>query len=125
MALDRIETLIRQLQGQSKIAFPYGAGWGDFGSGYEGATYSRHGRVVRLQGLVTKSGGTPTAADVIGTLPTGFRPAADLIFAVCTGGTATFGRVTVRSSGGVEWTAGSTTEADFTSLSGVCFVVDA
>lgn len=113
----------RQIQGKSKVAFPFAAGWGNFGSGFEGASYSRHGRVVCLQGLVTKSG-TPASGNVIGTLPQGFRPTGRLVFAVTSGSAETRGRVDVFPNGEVQWISGGTGETDFTSLSGIAFVVD-
>jgi hypothetical protein len=124
--IDRSEfgILIRQIQGVAKVALPFSASWGNFGGGNEGATYSRIGRLVVLQGLVTKSGGTPADGDVIATLPSGFRPTEALMFPVVTGATITFGRVSVVTSGEIRWRLGSTAETDFTSLSGVSFVVD-
>lgn len=118
-----IGVLVRQLQGESQVAFPFAAGWADYGSGFEGASYSRHGRVVTLQGLVTKSGGTPAVNDVIGTLPPGFRPTATLIFPTASGQANQFGRVQVTVAGEVVWLQGGATETDYTSLSGISFVV--
>jgi hypothetical protein len=112
------------LAGTYKTAFPFGAGWGNFGGAYENATYSKVGRTVFLQGTVSKTGGTPTIGDVIGTLPVGFRPASHLLFAVATGATHTAGIVEVQSDGDVIWTAGNTVEIDYTSLSGISFVVN-
>lgn len=106
-----------------KAPLPFGANWANYGTTWEDASYSRYGQVVRLQGLVTKSG-TPTAGDVIATLPTGFRPSEDLAFLVLTGTTTEVaGRVDVHASGTVTWQRGSTVEQDYTSLSGVSFVV--
>jgi hypothetical protein len=116
---------LRQLQGVAKVPLSFAANWSNYGSGTgEEATYSRFGRLVVLQGLVTKAG-TPAAADVIATLPAGFRPTGSVLFSVVTGGTTSFGAVRVNSSGQVEWIAGDTAESDFTSLSGITFVVDA
>lgn len=103
-----------------KQALSFGTNWGDYGGPNEGASYSRLGKLVFLQGLVTKSG-TPASGDTIGTLPTGFRPAGQLHFAVATGGTDAFGRVAIDSAGVVKWISGNTTETDFTSLSGIVF----
>lgn len=105
-----------------KIALPFAANWGDYGSPNEGASFSRHGRLVVLQGLVTKSG-TPASGNAIGTLPEGFRPVDTLHFAVATGGTDAFGRVSVDSAGVIKWISGSTVETDFTSLAGVVFAI--
>jgi hypothetical protein len=120
-----LDLLVRQLQGVAKVALPFAANWGNYGTGTgEEATYSRFGRLVVLQGLVTKSG-TPAALDVIGTLPVGFRPVGNVLFPVVTGGTTSFGAVRVNSSGQIEWITGDTAETDFTSLSGIAFMVDA
>lgn len=126
---NNIQDRLKRLENASdadvtKAALPFGANWGNYGTTWEDASYSRHGRVVRLQGLVTKSG-TPAAADVIATLPVGFRPAEDLIFAAISGSTPEVaGRVDVHANGTVTWQRGSTTEQDYTSLSGISFVVD-
>lgn len=122
--LDRESVLTRQLQGKSKIPFPFSAGWADTAvAGHEGASYSRHGRVVQLQGAVTKTSGSPASNDVIGVLPAGFRPTGLLVFPAVTN-FAFFGVVVVDSVGQVVWFAGSATETDHTSLSGIAFVVD-
>lgn len=118
-----LDVLVRQLQGTAKEALTFAANWANYGGSHEAATYSRFGRLVVLQGLVTKSG-TPAGGDTIATLPAGFRPTTTLHFPVATGGTDAFGRVSVDSAGLVKWVSGNTTETDFTSLSGVCFVVD-
>jgi hypothetical protein len=124
-----LDVLVRQLQGVVKQSLTLGSGWVNYSpfvvAGYEVASCSRFGRLVVLQGLVTKSGGTPTAGDVIATLPVGFRPTSDLVFAVATGSVDAFGRVDVQSDGDVVWRAGNTTETDHTSLSGIAFMVDA
>lgn len=123
----RVATLERLAGGTAEVhktAFPLAAGWANYGAGYEAATYSRLGRCVTLQGLVTKSGGTPTLGDVVGTLPDGYRPTSNQIFPVATGETAAMGRIDVQANGDVVWRAGATTEADYTSLSGVSFLID-
>jgi hypothetical protein len=105
-----------------KTSLPLGSGWGNYGGGYETASYSRIGRLVVLQGLVTKTSGTPTAGDLIGVLPAGFRPSGGLLFAVATGETPAVGRVDLSASGNINWTAGASGEADYTALSGIVFV---
>jgi hypothetical protein len=124
-----LDVLVRQLQGVVKQSLTLGSGWVNYSpfvvAGYEVASCSRFGRLVVLQGLVTKSGGTPTVGDVIATLPEGFRPAGRLLFAVPTGGTNAFGRVDVLANGEIQWHAGSTNETDHASLSGIAFMVDA
>jgi hypothetical protein len=119
-----LAVLVRQLQGHSKVAFPYSAGWSNIGAGFEGASYSRHGRVVRLQGMVTKAAGTPADGDVIGTLPANHRPEEILRFTVVTGTGRFFGAIDVEPDGQVVWRAGATGETDYVSFSGVSFVVE-
>jgi hypothetical protein len=105
-----------------KRALPFAAGWGNYGAGFETASYSRIGRLVVLQGLVTKTGGTPTAGDLIAVLPIGFRPSGGLVFAVATGETTAVGRVDLAANGNINWRAGASGEADYTALSGIVFV---
>lgn len=102
-----------------KTALSFGAGWSNYGGGHEAATYSRIGRLVALQGLVTKAG-APVGGDVIGTLPTGFRPSGQLVFVV--EATGLHGRVDVNSSGSIIWQAGGTVGTTYTSLSGITFI---
>lgn len=117
--------LIRQLQGVSKEPFPFAAGWADYGGGNEVASVSRHGRTVILQGGVTKTVGAPAAGNVIGTLAAAYWPAGTLWFSVPTGPAVTLpGVVRVDPNGDVIWWAGSATEPDFASLSGITYVVD-
>lgn len=121
--MERLASLVRQLQGVSKVAFPFAAGWANFGGTFETVTYSMHGRVVRLQGLATNTSGLPAAGDVLGTLPPGFRPAATLVFE----GAAqnAFARIDVQADGQVVLqVVGVAGETDYVSLSGVSFVVD-
>lgn len=58
----------------------YQNSWVDYGSGYQGVQYRKIGDVVHLRGLM-KNGTESVAAF---TLPTGFRPPADLsLIALC------------------------------------------
>ena len=119
-----LDTRVDSLEGQSKIPFPFASGWANSAvAGVEPATYSKHGRLVRLQGSVTKTGGAPANGDVIGTLPDGFRPTGALVLPICTGGTSN-GTVRVEADGDVVWRSGDAIETDFTSLSGITFVID-
>ena len=115
--------LIRQIQGSLKNALSFGANWGNYGGALEVCTYSRMGHLVILQGLATKSG-TPAAGDVIGTLPENYWPGGQLVFAQDTSEGNSAARVDVLANGQIVWKAGGTTEADYTTLSGICFVVD-
>jgi hypothetical protein len=125
--LKRLESTVARLVGADVYKEPlaYGTDWDDYGGTLEGGSYSRIGRVVVLQGVVSKSGGTPTNGDVIATLPAGFRPAVRLILAADTAGaSATHGRVDIYATGEIKWVSGATAEQDYTSLSGIAFVVD-
>jgi hypothetical protein len=123
-----LDVRLDAIEGQSKVAFPFAAGMGDLGAGFEGCSYSRHGRVVRLQGTITDVAGTLVNGDVLGTLPVGFRPTADLVFLVAastsTSGAANFVRVDVQADGDVVFNAGSLSGSDWISLSGISFVID-
>jgi hypothetical protein len=57
-------------------AFPFGAGWQTYGSGYQACQYRQEGDLVRVRGLAAQ---TIAANGTIGTLPTGFRPPAPII----------------------------------------------
>lgn len=118
-----LATEVSNMHEWDMLAFPFAAGWGNFGSGFEAATYGRRGDIVRLQGLVTKSGGTPTVNDVIGTLPAGFRPTSQLRLDFATGGTPSSGQFDIQTDGDVVWISGSTSETDYVSFSGVSFVI--
>lgn len=115
---------VQALMGSGKVAFPFAAGWANTAVGQEGASYTRQGQVVWLQGSVTKTSGAPASGDLIGTLPAGFRPSALLTFPVVGGpGVNIFGVLLVHEDGRVRWFSGSAAETDYTSLSGVSFVV--
>lgn len=91
--------------------------WVNFGSTNETAAYYKDGvGVVRLKGVI-KSG---TVGSNCFTLPTGYRPAADIIFAVASfdGTNWIVGVLKVLSGGGVRPMAGSNNTF---SLSGVSF----
>lgn len=85
------------------------------------AAFWKEGHTVHLFGLVSRTG--TAAASVIFTLPTGYRPTSNGMFAVATGESGQFGRVHVITDGTVHWVQGGTTEQDYTSLSGISFWV--
>jgi hypothetical protein len=95
------------------------AGWGNYGSPYDGAGYRRDqsGRVY-LRGLVTRTDGLPTQSP-IGTLPAGYRPPKRLIFG--SGGGAASVRVDVLPNGEVTWVQGTAKEKDYASLDAISF----
>jgi hypothetical protein len=57
-------------------------GWTDFGGGYQAMQYRKVGDVVELRGMI--GSGTPGASAF--TLPTGFRPPANIRFAAISTG---------------------------------------
>lgn len=69
-------------------------GWVNYGGTFETAGVRRHGKVVSLRGLV-KSG----VVGLVATLPSGFAPAQDFIFATSSGNA--FGDVYVYANGNV------------------------
>lgn len=77
--------------------------WVDYGLGYQGASYVLHGGIVYVRGLVKN--GTVGVGTPIFTLPVGYRPPADLIFA--TVANDLFGRLGVKSNGEVSLVVGS------------------
>ena len=123
---DALEARVAELEADVPwIALPYGAGWADYGGGFEPAEYRLDRGIVQLRGMVTKSGGAPAAGNTIATLPAGFRPTTgNVLFGVATGATHTFGRIDVTTAGSIVWRAGSAVETDYVSLAGLSFAVD-
>jgi hypothetical protein len=78
--------------------------WVNWGSPYQGLQYRKVGDIVHLRGLV-KFG---TVATTIFTLPSGFRPPADLMY-LTLGDGAAVARFDVKSSGNVDHVSGSNT----------------
>jgi hypothetical protein len=96
------------------IAVSFGTGWSDYGSAWQTAAYCKDAAgFVHVRGLVQRTSGSGTT---ILTLPAGYRPAAQKIFAVY--GDAGAGRIDVRTDGVVLYTAGGT---GFLSLEGITF----
>lgn len=81
-----------------------GSSWVNYGAPYQAASYRRVGDRVELRGVI-KSGTLGAAAF---TLPTGYRPPADHLFAqVCAGGSDQFGSLYVSSAGVVQPNSGA------------------
>lgn len=53
-------------------------GWANYGGSTQTAKYMRNGRLLTLTGVVKATSGTPSAA--IFTLPSGYRPSADIYY---------------------------------------------
>lgn len=94
--------------------------WVNFGTTFQVAGYRKVGDVVALRGMIKN--GTVAGLTVLFTLPSGFRPPADLIFA--TAGFTSSGkdvvRVDVDSSGNVKL-GGALDGANYLSLSNIQF----
>lgn len=66
-------------------AVTYQNSWADYGSGYQGCRYRKNGRgQVEIEGLAIRAAGASTLA--IFTLPAGYRPAANMLFAQSSSG---------------------------------------
>ena len=67
----------------TQTALPLAAGWVNYGSGYNAATYIKSSDgLVSLQGLIRS--GTATSGTTIATLPAGYRPSAYIICSTVT-----------------------------------------
>lgn len=99
--------------GWSNLSF--GSGWTDYGSGFMPGSYKKVGDLIFLRGLVKRTSGSGTT---ITTLPSGYRPPAQLLFAVHTN--TGLGRVDIDTSGNVTLVGGG---ADWVQLNGLVFSV--
>lgn len=92
--------------------------WSNFGAGYEAGGFRKDASgTVQLRGVVKRNAG----ANVIATLPPGYRPGAVEVFAPNSGGVADHARVDVHPSGDVQLVAGNPAEQAYVSLSGIFF----
>ena len=91
----------------------FGSGWVDYGGAYQIGQYKKVGDLIFLRGLVKRTSGSGTT---ITTLPSGYRPPAQLLFGVHTN--TGFGRLDIDSSGNVSLQGGG---ADWVQLNGLVF----
>lgn len=99
------------------LAGSYAANWSDFGGGEVPGAYRYDGLgCVLLRGLV-KKGAALALPDTICTLPAGYRPATEWIFACASAGG--YAEVRVTTSGAVYLNSGGS--ASYTSLNNVRF----
>lgn len=111
----------------TKGAYTFSNGWRAFGGGaapWNTAGFYKSGGVVFLEGLLDKNGGNWLAAEVILTLPAGFRPQATRAFGVLVSGGAGagIGRIDVDAGGVLTLVLGaSANPVGYLSLDGVCF----
>lgn len=90
-------------------AVTYQNGWADLGPGFQGVSYTKVDGRVYLRG--TAKNGVVALGTPMFTLPTGFRPPSNLLFAVQSNGA--FGYLSVASSGVVSVGAGNNTSVSF------------
>lgn len=90
--------------------------WASFGGAYAMPAYKKVGDLVFLRGLVVRSSGADT---LIATLPSGYRPLADQLFA--TAGDNALARIDVETDGEMRLQAG--TAAAYLSLDTISFSV--
>lgn len=94
------------------------ANWGDYGGGFTGVGYWRDSfGLIHLRGLAQTTVARAVAAQIC-TLPVGFRPATQELFAVC--GTPGHVRIDVAASG-IVYLQTALGINDFVSLSGIVF----
>lgn len=102
----------------ANTAVTFASGWADYGGSYAGAKYAKFGDgSVVLSGLVARA---VAGSGTIFTLPTGHRPAADLVFIVAS--VAGYSRVDVTSAGTVALVPDPGTGVAFLSLSTISFL---
>lgn len=113
---DAVDEIVDDIQVESVTAVSFATGWSNFGGAYQTVGYYKDRGRVFLRGSA-KNGGTGTG--LIFTLPSGYRPAADLVIPVMFyGGT---GPVTITSSGTVTDGTFSTASKAFIDLSSISF----
>lgn len=83
----------------------YQNNWANLGTGYQNGGFFKDSLgFVHLRGLLNKTSGTPTAGEVMFNLPSGYRPAAHMVFPCVTNTGVT--TVEVRTTGDVLWKSG-------------------
>lgn len=117
----RADAVSLRCAGEALVAPTYAdANWADYGGGFTGGGYWRDALgLIHLRGLVQTSVGRAVGATIF-TLPVGFRPSAQELFAVNIGTTGTHGRVDVAATGQV-YIQTALAASDFVSLSGIVF----
>jgi len=93
-------------------------GWQTYGGNYGSARFTKTSAgVVMLDGLI-KTSTTPTAYDIISSLPVSYRPSTLLMFSTETSSN-TFSRIDIYASGNITYISGSNA---WLSLSGISFI---
>lgn len=106
---------------ETAIAFPFALNWAAVNT----TTYYKSASRVYLAGYVNKTNGAvPAVGDVIGNLPSGYRPPVNTLHAVPSGAAANvFGVVRITPAGVVDWIAGSPIINDSIGFDGINFRV--
>jgi hypothetical protein len=120
--------IIDGCQDSGWIGIPYATSYSDYGSGFVGGQYRKHGSRVELRGLVKYAtpGSYPTSGP-LGTLPAGFRPTAGHeIFDVVASSTSNGAfRMDINSNGNIgTWVPIAGTgnwDGSYVSLAGISF----
>lgn len=116
-----IDAVSLRLTGEALSGPTYSdANWVDYGGGFTGGGYWRDAAgLIHLRGLVQTLVVRAVGATIF-TLPAGFRPAAQELFAVNIGTVGTHGRVDI-AAGGQVYIQTALAANDFVSLSGIVF----
>lgn len=107
----------------------YANGWRAYAGGTDpsqppASYYKTSEHIVHLEGLIDKNGGNWVVTETMFTLPTGFRPAKNLVFGpLCNGGGSQIsGRVDVNTDGTVVLVNGAAAHpVNFVALQGITF----
>jgi hypothetical protein len=103
--------------GEFWTTLSFNTGWANYGSGFQNIGYKKVGDLVFLKGLVLRTSGT---AATIATLPSGYRPAAECIFA--TTSNDAFSEIRVTTAGAINLVIGTATA--WVSLDGIVFSIN-
>jgi hypothetical protein len=100
--------------GEAWTAVTYNTGWVDFDAAWTGAQYKKVGDLVFVRGMVKRTSGVAT---VMFTLPAGYRPTKNIMFAQLSN--SAVARVDIYPDGTVNMLVGSAT--DWVNLNGIVF----
>lgn len=96
-------------------------GWTNYGGTWRGAVFRKTSGIVKVQGLVIHAAGN-VAPSIAFTLPAGYRPGADIMFAAASSnGSELATRVDVTSAGDVRLGQGLPSGSGYFSMTGISF----
>ena len=98
----------------------FGTGWSNYGNGFSNVKYKKFGDLVFIKGMATSGANLWATYPTILTLPVGFRPSSQLLFATEAGSTARFD---ITAAGAIVYSNGGTGSQWF-SLDGIIFSTD-